>query len=356
MKNILKTIAISLVAIGVLTGCGEEIPHKEMLRPVRAIKLGNVEGLNQRFFPGRAEATQEVNLGFEVAGTLVERLVSKGDIVKKGQLLARLDPRDFNNALNAVKAEMNRARAHRDRIAKAAATGAVAKQELTDANAQVEVASANMKIRAKALEDSRLVAPFDGEISATYVENYQRVQAKQQVLRLLDASRIEFTVNIPESLISYAGYITEAFVKFDALPDIGIPATVKEVGTEASETTRTYPLTLIMEQPEGTRIMPGMAGKAYGKAELPDEAKVKGIQVPVTAVFEDGGKTWVWVVDEKSMTITRREVTTGAMTDFGMMVEGNLKNGEWVVTAGVHFLKEGQKVRILKEKAGEVTS
>ena len=358
MKKFLAIPGITFLTLFFFAGCEEKIAPKEVIRPVRAMQIGSAEGLNKRSFPGRAAATQEVNLGFEVAGTMVGRLVSKGDTVKKGQLLAQLDPRDFQNALNASVAERDRAKAHRDRIARAAATGAVAKQELTNADARLKVAVADVRIKEKALEDAKLIAPFDGVISATYVENYQRVQAKQQVLRLLDDSRIEFTVNIPESLIAYVQYVTEAFVRFDAFGERDIPATVKEIGTEASETTRTYPVTLIMDQPEDIKIMPGMAGKVHGKTELPDEAEAreKGFDVPVSAVFEEGGKSYVWVIDGKSMTVSKQEVTTGSLSNLGIRVDGNIRAGDWIATAGVHFLKEGQRVRILENGNREVSS
>ena len=106
--------------VSFLIGCGEEVVEKEIIRPVKVFKAGDIlGGLSGRSFPGRAQANEEVDLGFEMGGTLIERPVDKGDEVKKGQLLARLDPRDFKNELDAAKAERKRARAYRVRIAEA---------------------------------------------------------------------------------------------------------------------------------------------------------------------------------------------------------------------------------------------
>jgi len=332
-------------------GCEKEVVEKKVIRPVRVVKLGNTDGLSKRSFPGRAEATREVNLGFEVGGTLVDLKVKKGDVVKKGQLLGWLDARTFQNELNAATAELNRAKAHRDRIARAVKTGAVAKQELTNAEAQLEVAGAEVKIKSKNLGDTKLLAPFDGGISVTYVDSYQRLQPKQEVLRLLDDSKIKFTVAIPENLISLVSYVTRAEIRFDAFPDRAIQARIEEIGSEASEATRTYPVTLIMDQPEDIKILPGMAGKVSGNVELPREFKSKGIEIPVAAIFEEGNKSYVWLVEETTMTVTRREVTPGQLTSYGIRVEGPLKVGDAIVTAGIHFLKEGEKVRFLEETA-----
>ncbi len=330
-------------------GCKEEVPRVETIRPVRAVRIGAAEELTGRSFPGKARAFNEVNLGFEVPGTLAERPVNKGDKVGKGRLLARLDPRDFQNALNAALAELERAKAHRDRIAQAAATGAVAKQELTNAEARLKVARAEVEIRKKALEDSNIKAPFAGVISATYAENFQRVQAKEAVLRLLDETRLKFDVNIPENLIAKIKNVEGVFVKFDAFPDIEIPAEIGEVGTEASETTRTYPVTLYLDPPGGIDINSGMAGKAYGKGRRDEAGTPEGFEIPVTSIFEKDGKSFVWIIDEKNSTVHLKEVKTLELTNLGIRVEGDLRSGDRIATAGVHYLEEGQKVRLSKE-------
>jgi RND family efflux transporter MFP subunit len=138
-------------------------------------------------------------------------------------------------------------------------------------------------------------------------------------------------------------------VRFDAFPDRQIPAEVWEIGTEASQTTRTYPVTLIMDQPEGIKILPGMAGQASGKRKRAGDAGGRAIEIPVSAVFspDDTDVSYVWVIDENTKAVSQREVKTGSLTDFGILVNDGLKPGEWIATAGVHYLREGQQVRLL---------
>ena len=350
-----RVAILMLLTLGFLMGCKEEVVEKELIRPVKAIKVGDVVSLNGRSFPGRALATEEVNLGFEVGGSLIERPVNKGDKVRKGQLLARLDPRDFKNELEAAKAERDRAMAYRDRIAEALKARAVAKQDLTDAEAKLKEAIARVNIKRKALTDAVIYAPFDGVVAATFVENFQRVRAKEIVLRLLDISKIEFTVDIPENLISYVTYVKKVWIEYDAFSGRKIPAKVKEVGTEASETTRTYPVTLIHKQPEDIKILPGMAGESSVKVQIPDNFSEKGIEIPSSAVFSSGDidKSYVWVIDEGAELVNRREIKIGKPTSFGIMVREGLSPGEWIATAGVHYLSNGQKVRILGQSSKE---
>jgi len=357
-NNVLRIALLILLPTAFLLGCKEEVVQKEPVRPVKVFKAGDtMGGLTGRSFPGRAAANEEVNLGFEVGGILIKRPVDKGDEVKKGQLLARLDPRDFKNELAAAKAERDRARAYRDRIAEALKARAVARQDLTDAEAQLEGAIAREEIKRKALDDSHIYAPYDGVIAFTYFDEFKRVQAKEKVLRLLDISKIKFTVDLPESLISYMPYVTKVRVEYDAFPGRKIPAKIKEVGTEASETTRTYPVTLIMDQPKDIKILPGMSGKVSGEADLPDMDDREGIEVPIAAVFtpDTEMQNCVWVVDEASKTVHRRKVKIGELTLDGIMVIEGLKLGELMVTAGVHLLKEGQKVRPMNAKLTEVS-
>jgi RND family efflux transporter MFP subunit len=185
-------------------------------------------------------------------------------------------------------------------------------------------------------------------VVATYVENYEDVRAKQPVVRIVNDSSVEMVVGIPESLIAFAPDVKDIRVTFDAFPDREIPAEIKEIGSEASEITRTYPVTLIMEQPEDFRVLPGMAGRATGTPPL--EAFGKTMQLPVSALFspDETGTSFVWVIDEPAGTVSRRAVEVGTLTVAGVQVISGLEPGEWVATAGVHYLTEGQKVQILE--------
>ena len=337
--------ALFVCSACILTNCNSELATPEVPRAAKTLTIADPAVLSARTFPGKAEATQEVNLAFEVSGNVISRNVNKGDKVLTGDVLARLDPRDYQNELDAAQAETQRARAHRDRIELAARTGAVSLQDLTDAEARLNVAIAKLNIRQKALDDTQLRAPFSGVVAATYVEQYQRVIGKQKVLRLLDMSQIEMTIDIPENLISYIRYVTSVWCRFDAFPDRTVTAQIKEIGAEASLTTRTYPVTIIMEPPKGIQILPGMAGVVGGSADLPPGLIQNGVEIPVAAVFSDQpDAAFVWVISPPDNTVTRRAVTLGDLTPRGVMVTDGLAIGDRIAIAGVSYLREGQIV------------
>ena len=358
---------VALLLAALLSGCGKAPEEIVIIRPVRAVKAGDVASLSGRWFPGKAKATQEVNLSFRVSGPLVEFPVDVGDVVTAGQILARIDPRDFQVELRNAQAQLEEAKAlvvlREDEYARAQTAferGGISDIELARqlaqrdrSKAQVDSLEASVDAAQDALDYTNLQAPFDGTVVATYVENYEDVLGKQQILRVLDDSRIEMVIDIPEQLISMAQYVEGITCTFDAFPGRDVPAEVKEIGTEASQTTRTYPVTLIMDQPRDFRILPGMTGRAQGRAGEPGADQADGLEVPVSAVASADGRTGhVWVIDDATNTVSRRPVTLVEVTVGGIRVQG-VERGEWVATAGVHYLTEGQQVRILADEADQ---
>lgn len=354
-KNRVLTL-ILLISLSAIIGCADEPAEQvETIRPVRAIKVGDAKQLKGREFPGRAKAVREVNLAFDVSGTLNKRPVKVGENIVKGQLIAGLDSRDFRSNVSEAKANMQNAYANFNRAKELIKKNFISKAEYDKLNAQARVTAAERDKAVKALADTEIKAPFSGYISELYVENFQAIQAKQQIARLVDLSQIEMIIDIPESIISLVPYAEGIMVVFDAFPDHKILANVKEIGTEASTTTRTFPVTLIMDQPNDIKILPGMAGKATGKAaDNAPHKKVqsKGIQVPVSAVYSpaNDNKSYVWVINEASGLVRRQAVSLGKIVSTGLVITDGLKPGEWVATAGVNFIREGMKVRILQDK------
>lgn len=333
-----------------LTGCDAKPPvTEELIRPIPAIKVGETGKISGRNFPGRATATQEVDLAFEVGGRIIERPVNIGDSVKTGDVIARLDPRDFQARVKSTQAELRKTRQNFKRAKKLIKDGFISQSEYDRLESAVDVAEANLAIATKALVDSVITAPFNGRIANLFVENYQTVPQKKLVARLLDTSKIEMVVQIPENLISQVSYVENIRVTYDSFPDVALPATIKEISNEASQTTRTYPVTLIMKQPEAIEILPGMAGRATGTLVMP-ESSTESVQliVPINAVFtpDTEKQNYVWVINEETGQVTLRSIKTGRLTQTGIQVIEGLQAGEWIAMAGVHTLREGQKVRI----------
>lgn len=366
----LRITLVALCAALISTGCNKAPEPREIIRPLFATQVSTDADRSGRSFPGRARANQEVDLSFRVNGPLIELpndLV--GQSFTQGDVIARIDPRDYEIKVDDAEGKLERARSSvkrtegeykRELAIYKKDPGATSKTSVERKRDQRDAAAGDVRSLEASLAAAKdnltytyLKAPFSGVITSKYVDNFQDVRAKQYVVRLLDASRLQIVVDIPETLISRVPQVEEFWVIFDAFPETKIPAELFEVGTEASLTTRTYPVTLIMDQPEDIEILAGMAGRAHGRIKSAEEGGNELI-VPASAVFTPDNEkaSKVWVVDKESGVVTLRDVTVGGFTNNGMVVEQGLKSGEWVATAGVHTLVEGQKVRVV-ESGGE---
>lgn len=331
----------------------KEPPPPPPVRPLKMFTAGEVVSAEVRKYPGKIAALETVTLAFQVDGPLTELPIRNGQEVEKGELLAKLDPRDFENELASAKAIMDRAATQLERVEKAAQTGAVSQADLTNAQAVYEKAKADYEIAKKALEDTEIRAPFDGVVANVFVENYQNVQAKQEIVTLQKSEELLIEVNVPEERIVRIDRAQEKnrfTAVFDSLPQREFDVALYEYALEADPATQTYLITFSMPLPENLTILPGMtvtvrehpAQGSSGNGEQP-------ILVPVSAVaIIEGEEYSVWVAREESedvYVVTRRVVEAGEIEGDMIEIRSGLSEGERIGASGVHLLQEGQKVR-----------
>jgi RND family efflux transporter MFP subunit len=353
MHAALAAAAALALAVGAL-GCAEEPPPPEpVVRPVKMLTIGG--GLSgTREYPGRLKAIQQVDMAFEVAGRITEFVYKEGQRAEAGAVLARLDPRDYQNQLEQARAIERNRRTYLARIAEAHKTRAVSDQDLNDARAQVEVAAADVRIQQKALDDAILHAPFDGIMSRKLVEDFANVQAKEPVLIFEDDSLLEIKVSVPERDMAGRRPSREDLdevnerlqpkVVVTALPKDPFPARLKELATTADPTTRTFEATFQFEQPEGIVVLPGMTAKVI--IQVGDFAAVSDVSLPARAVVDDGkSQPMVWVVDPETGEVETRSVSLGELGGEQVLVKDGLQSGDTVVTSGMAQMRPGMKVR-----------
>jgi RND family efflux transporter MFP subunit len=254
------------------------------------------------------------------------------------------------------KAEFDQRRAARD-VAEADVQTAEEALRIARSGARVEdVEAMEARIRGvraqlrKAkddLADSSLRAPYAGMVAERYVDNFEYVQAREEILSLQNIEIMELVAQIPETVI--AGYEKGSFgntpdfiVTFPSLPDQRLKAKVSEIATEADRVTRTYSVVFQVPQPSRGLILAGMTGEV-SVTDMDDEEG--GYIVPSAAVFNDEtGQSAVWKLTT-SNTVTRQEVELGEMSAASVMLVSGVSRGDKIVTAGANFLEEGQQVR-----------
>lgn len=353
-RNGVQAMTLTLgLAIG-LASCGEEAPEpKAVVRPIKMLEIGS-GAAGTREYPGRIRAGQQIDMAFEVPGRIIEFVHSEGTRVEKGAVLARLDPRDYENSFEQARAMARKAETYLGRIAEAHKSRAVAEQDLTDARAEVEVAKAEVRIKRKALDDTRLVAPFDGLMSRKLVEDFANVQAKEPVLVFEDPSVLEIKVAVPERdmggrrvgdrNLAELNQRLRPEVVVSSLPDQRFPARLTAFATTADPTTRTYQATLAFEPAPDTVVLPGMTAKAIIHLGAGDATGA--IEIPAhAALADDAGRAAVWLVDPSAMTIRRQPVTLGELRADHVLVTGGLSDGDVIAISGVAQLREGMAVR-----------
>jgi RND family efflux transporter MFP subunit len=288
-----------------------------------------------------------------------------GRHVAKGTIIARIDSRDFEVQLHTTQARLAASRAcleeatlQFERYAKlvrekasAKATYDRVKAAYETAQAQVAEDTRRVETARNALSDTALSAPYDGYIHHKYVENYETVAAGQPVVSMVDLSAIEVGVALPENFLPIVNQFRSFSCRFDALPGASFTACLKEVGKQPNATTRTYPMTLVLEPGKARtvpQVRPGMAAEVTITIACNDN-DARCFMVPVTAVANDSDhQSFVWLLDNEKQAVQHHPVTVTGVTDHGLSITGDLKAGQWVVSAGVHYLTNHQRVRLLQ--------
>lgn len=360
-----------VLSILLLTSCEKEVVT-EAARPVKIMEVtDNTNSKNQVTFPGTLRAFKHADLSFRVEGMVVLRDIFVGYRAKKDETLIKLDPREYEIAIQKAKGKVESIVAQYDfadrdyvRMTKIHEKdpGAISeslidrkKETKNQLKAELVIAQGDLDQAKDNLSYTSLKAPFDGIIAAIYVENHEQVQAKQVVLRFLDIADREMEINVPEKYINalIEGRDKLNFeVKLDAFPDKVFNASIKEIGTEASSTTLTYPVTLKLQKiPYEQSLLAGMSGKALLTSPTKDQTHT--FKIPKSAIFTDNGKNlYVWTVDSKTETVHKKVVLIDESNKDSnvIIVTKGLKSGDKIVIAGTSFLTEGQRVKLDSEQ------
>jgi RND family efflux transporter MFP subunit len=359
-----------------LTACGkkEEPVAEEIIRPVKTATVATGADVTGLTLPGKVRASQRVELAFkEVGGRLIELPIAgrEGQEVKEGDLLARIDPRDFQTnvrntqgRLKEAVASLDLANAQYDRVKRIQKQdpGAISGAEIDRRRENVNRLQGRIKsIRAEVtaardkLSYTNLKAPYAGLIAKRYVDNFQEVKPKQPILALEDISQVELLVDVAENVMAVAQKEGEEAIisvaEFPTAPGKKFPLELKEYATKADPATQTYQVVLQMPQPEDISILPGMTATvriALGRKMATGQTVI----IPAIAVLaEPDGKSFVWVVDTKEMTVKKQEVKVGMISGSeNIDVHDGLKGGETIAVAGILQLKEGMRVRLWEQQ------
>ncbi len=337
-----------------LLACSEPEVAPPPVRPVRTLEVSTTGGALEGVFTGTTRSGDEATLSFRSAGMIEEVAVAAGDRVQPGDLLARLDASDLRLQFQQAQASVAQAdanaqlaRSSLDRVEQLYVDNNASAADVDGARAQSKGADASLvsavrqrKLAQRQLDSAELRATRAGRIAQVLSRANENVGAGTPIVVLTPDEALQVTVAVPAPWIERleAGQAAEV-----RIPEVGLtlPSTVTEVGGTA-QTAGSFPVTVQLEQ-EDARVRTSMVSEVAFTLPASGESH---IELPLSAIGEDGEGRFVWVVDDGTpATVSQRRIQTGELTATGMVVEG-VEPGITVVTAGLSKLYEGRQVRV----------
>ena len=356
-------IALGATSTMIVGGCGQDdTVVAASPRPVQYVEVSAGTGEDRQTYSGVTKSHVDAQISFKVAGTVLDRPVGVGDQVEAGQLLARLDARDYRvqvqeaqAALAAANAALRNAEANYERVSGLYENRNASKAELDAARADAEsaraqVAAAREQRRGAQLQLSytEVFAPQACTVAQTYVKVNENVTPTQPVIRLNCGECNETEAYLPETHIGFVSSGMPVQVTVDAFPGQTFNAAVTEIGVATGDAGTTFPVTAILTG-ECPSMRTGMAADLHFTFSMPDQEG--RIEVPTVAVGEDREGNFVFVLEQGDGTWTarRRAVVVGGITDrAALIIADGLSEGELIATAGVRRIQDGLEVRLLE--------
>ena len=345
---------VLVAAALVLSSCAKHEVVTESVRPVQLTQVKLGASADTAVFAGEIKPRHETDLGFRIGGKIVSRDVDIGARVKKGQVLARLDPADVGLQAQAAKAQLAAAETEYS-FAKGeferyqtlleqkfiSASALDAKRNTMNANrAKYEQAKAQLAVSANQAGYATLVADQDGVITAVNAEVGQVVAAGQAALRLAREDEREAAISVPENRIDELRAAKQLGVVLWANPARIYPARVREIAPAVDPMTRTFAVRVAVLEPD-PKLQWGMTANVVLRGEPAGSAAL----LPLTALYQHQGKPAVWIFDTATRKVSLRSVEVGSYREDGVVIRSGINGGEFVVVAGVHKLIPGQTVR-----------
>lgn len=335
----------TLCATAGATLCASCAHEPQVTEPIANVRLAEVEtsGAATSFdFPGRVEAAQEVNMSFMVSGTL-SMAAEDGTRLAKGQVVAAIDPRDYQVQMDATQAEYEQVKAEAERVMALYADSVCTADDYDKARYGLQQITAKRDNARNQLADTKIYAPFDCTVQRRLIDPPTVVGAGMPVVSIVSDGRQEVVISIPSSAYMNRHSIKRFTTTFDYAPGREVELRLISMSPKANANQlHTVRLAVPAElNPQPSAGMNAMVRMTIGAMGNDTET-----EVPSAAIFVRQGKSYAWVYDAQAQCVRQREVEVLRLTASGRaVVKSGLMSGEKVVSMGVHKLIEGQRVK-----------
>ncbi|MDG3085591.1 efflux RND transporter periplasmic adaptor subunit [Vibrio hannami] len=335
----------------IIAGCypANSEPQQEVVKPVKLYQIPAYTDSGYDAFLAEVDAGERSQLSFQVPGVIEKLSVHEGQKVVKDQILASLDPNDYQLALEASQAQFELAETRYLRDEQLFNKKLISADAYDQSETSYKAAIANLEEAKTDLSYSNIKAPFDGIVSLSFVKAHQFVGAKQPILNIINNEQLDINISIPVPYVDREGIKSlregNYAVVFDIHPEVMVPASFKEMSTQANSDTNSYNATVSIVRPDALNILTGMTGQVL----IANTKQAKPIQLPASAwVSKEEGKGTVWLLNAQSNTVQAADLS---LDEAGFVVDG-LSAGDFVVIAGAKDLNEGQVVRAWTREGG----
>jgi RND family efflux transporter MFP subunit len=367
LKRVQLPSVVSLALLGAValavSGCSDEkkAETKEVVRPVKVVEIAEAGDTRALDYSGAVKARVEMNLGFRVAGKITDRRVNIGDRVKPGDLLAQIDPTDYQLAVKTAEANLAAAEkgvATADLANKRAQQlfdkSVTAKSQMEQAALSYDQAVSTRDAAASSVDQARnqvayteLKADRSGIVTSISADTGAVVAAGTPVATVALDGEKEVQIAVPENDIAQFKPGKTVKASFWSDNKLLLDGKVREVSGSADAQSRTFSVRVSL--PNDDRVLLGMTATieaAVGNAET-------NVAIPLSALAEKDGKKIVWIVDRNASTVHAREIKVADFTGAGVHVADGLKTGDLVVAAGTQFMAENLKVKLPEQQSAQ---
>ncbi len=292
--------------------------------------------------PAEVEPFEDLWVKAEVKGQVVSIPAKEGRLVKKGQLLVKLDDRDYRSRLARIEANYRLARQDLERMAALVEKNIAAESKLDEIEARLEDLTAQRNEAQRSLDRTRITAPIRGRLNEIKAKKGDLLDVNQKVAQILQFNKVKVMVGVPESDVAAVFDLNEAEVIIEALENRKVKGRKIFLSSQPRTLARLYDLELMVPNPDG-RILPGM----FGQVELVKRVFDQALAVPLYAVITRGDERFVYV--EKDGQAEKRLIKLGVLVGWQVHVEAGLSPGERVIVVGHRFLDDGQAVKVIKD-------
>ena len=341
---------VSLICLSgfmLFTGCRQKEAEKDTVRTVKTVVVKTSGGEKTASFPGKVKAASDIDLSFRISGPITKVNVTEGQFVRKGEVVAEMDLRDYQTQLSATEAEYKQVKAEVERITTLHEKQSVSDNDYDKAVSGLRQMTAKYNAHKDALSDTKLRAPFDGYIQKRYFNRSEVISAGMPVFSMISTEVPEVEINIPASEYIRRDKFESFSAHFDIYSGKEFPLELISINQKAN-LNQLYTVRLRLKVADKQQ-MPSAGMSTMVTIKFKPESSAL-VSIPLTAIFEQNGKQTVWIYNDKSKTVQSRSVRIAEIPNDGTaIISEGISSGEQVVSAGVYTLTEGANVKLLPE-------